>query len=222
MEELFQPLINWLESLATSVSLEFFVVVGAFLEEIIAPIPSPFVMTTAAVLAQVQGYSNVQLGFLVFIAALAKTASSYVVYVIADKAEDVVVGKFGKYFGVSHKHIERIGFFLTKTWWDNVLLLLARSIPIVPTFPISVGAGVIKYDLKGYLAMTFIGTFIRNIFYLWIAYFGFSQFQTLKEELWNHPLWFAIGVIVFLLIIIYIMKKKDTLWEKLLALKANK
>jgi membrane protein DedA with SNARE-associated domain len=216
MEEFIAPLLVWIESLATSVSLEFFVVVGAFLEELLAPIPSPFVMTTAAVLAQVQGYTWVHLAFLVLIASLAKTFSSYLVYVAADKAEDVIIGKFGRYFGISHKHIEKIGGFLTKTWLDDVLLLIARALPIVPTFPISVGAGVIKYNVRSYVLWTFVGTVIRNIFYLWIAYFGWSQFRSLQDELWNHPLWLAIGVIFLLVFVIFLLRAKETVWEKIL------
>lgn len=208
---------HWLETLAATVSLEAFVVVGAFLEELIAPIPSPFVMTTAAVLAQVQHYHWLQLGLLVTLAAVAKTASTYAVYYISDKAEDIVIGKFGRFFGISHQHIESLGRFLTKSRWDDVLLFLARAIPLVPTFPISVGAGVIKYNVRSYLLMTFLGTMVRNLFYVWIAYFGWSQFQSLRQQLWENPLWLAVGVIVGLLFVIGIMKAKDSFWERLLA-----
>lgn len=214
MEAFFTPLMSWLASLATSVSLEFFVVVGAFLEELIAPIPSPFVMTTAAVLAQVQNYNVAQIGFLVLLASVAKTLSSYAVYVVSDKAEDIVIGKFGRYFGISHKHIESLGKLLTKTWLDDVLLFLARALPFVPTFPISVGAGVIKYNVRSYVAMTLLGTVIRNLFYVWIAYFGWHQFQAMQDQLWNNPLWLAIGVIVGLILVIAIMRTKDTVWDR--------
>ena len=222
MDELLAPLINWLESLATTVSLEFFVVVGAFLEELIAPIPSPFVMTTAAVLAQVQNYNPAQIGFLILLATIAKTASSYAVYVISDKAEDIVIGRFGKYFGISHRHIESLGKLLTKTWFDDLLLFLARAIPVVPTFPISVGAGVIKYSVRSYVITTFLGTLVRNIFYLWIAYFGWTQFQALRDQLWNNPLWLAIGVIVALVLVIFVMKTKDTLWDRFMSKISNR
>lgn len=217
MESLFAPIMQWLETLAQTVSLEVFVVVGAFLEEIIAPIPSPFVMTTAAVLAQVQNLSVWNLGVLVVLAAIAKTASSVLVYVIADKAEDFVLTRFGKFFGISHQHIERLGFFLTKTWFDDVMLLVARALPVVPTFPVSFGAGVIKYSMRSFILMTFLGTILRNILYLWIAYFGWTYFQALKDDLWSHPLWLALGVILLLALVIWVLRAKDTLWEKILA-----
>lgn len=217
MENLVAPILNFLESLATSVSLEAFVVIGAFLEELLAPIPSPFVMTTAAVLAQVQGYNVFQLGILVVFAAVAKTASSYVVYVVADKAEDVIIGKFGKYFGISHRHIERIGKMLTGSWWDDVLLFFARAIPIVPTFPVSVGAGVIKYSVRSYVLMTFLGTAVRSIFYLWIAYFGWTQFQALRFQLWEHPVWLVLGVLVGAVLLVLILRTKETIWERFLS-----
>lgn len=222
MEKLFAPLLTWLESLATTVSLEFFTVFGAFLEELIAPIPSPFVMTTAAVLAQVQNYTLSHLVFLILLASVAKTASSYAVYVIADKAEDIIIGKYGRYFGISHKHIESLGRLLTKTWFDDVLLFFARALPFIPTFPISVGCGVIKYSVRSYILMTFFGTVIRNIFYVWIAYFGWTQFQALRDQLWNNPLWLAIGVIVGLVMIIALMRAKETIWERLMSKISNR
>lgn len=216
MGEIFLPFILWIESIATNVSLEAFVVVGAFLEELLAPIPSPFVMTTAAVLAQVQGYSVLQLGFLVAIASVAKTTSCYCVYVVSDKAEDIVIGRYGKYFGISHKHVERLGRLLTKTWFDDVLLFLSRAIPVVPTFPISVGAGVIKYSVRGFLVATFLGTVVRNVFYLWIAYFGWSHFQSLRDQLWNHPVWLVSGGVLLVVILVVVLKAKDSLWETFL------
>lgn len=216
MEALFSPIIAWLEYLATTVSLEVFVVVGAFLEEIIAPIPSPFVVTTAAVLAQVQGYSLLGMASLAVLAALGKTVSTYLVYVIVDKTEDLVIGRYGRYVGVSHAHVERLGKLLTKTWWDDVLLFLARAIPIVPTFPISVAAGFIKYNVRSYVGMTFLGTLVRNALYMWVAFFGWEYFQNLKTYLWDNPIWlFAGGVLCFGLLY-GAVKVKDAFWDQLI------
>ena len=46
-------IVTWLETLSQTINLQLFVIIGSFLEEIIAPIPSPFVMTTTAALAVV-------------------------------------------------------------------------------------------------------------------------------------------------------------------------
>ena len=54
MTSLIAPIITYLEKLAQYVPLEVFTVVGTFLEEVIAPIPSPFVLTTAGTITKAQ------------------------------------------------------------------------------------------------------------------------------------------------------------------------
>lgn len=211
-----EPLLAFLESLATSISLEFFVVVGAFLEEIIAPIPSPFVMSTAAVLAQVQNYSLVQLAFIVLLASVAKTASSYLVYFAADKFGDVMITYFGKFFGINHSHITKLTKVLTDSKWDEVLLFLARAIPIVPTFPVSVVAGAMKYPVRSYLTATFFGIFLRNCFYLWVAYVGWEQIQIIYAKLLDQPIWIVVGGVALVGAFLILLKGKDVVWEKYL------
>lgn len=207
-------LLAFLESLATSISLEFFVVVGAFLEEIIAPIPSPFVMSTAAVLAQIQGYSLVQLALIVLLASVAKTASSFIVYFAADKFGDVMITYFGKFFGINHAHITKLTKVLTDSKWDELLLFLARAIPIVPTFPVSVVAGAMKYPVRSYLSMTFLGIVIRNVFYLWVAYVGWEQIQAIYARLIGQPWLLVLGGLLLVLLFVALLKGKDRVWER--------
>lgn len=206
----------WLEQLSRSISLELFVIIGAFLEEIIAPIPSPFVMTIAAVIAGEQGYNLLQLALLVVIGAAGKTASTYVVYVVSDKAEDFMVSRFGKYVGLDRGQIEKIGAFFQGTWWDDVLLFLSRAIPIIPTFPVSVAAGVIKYHVKGYIIATFFGALVRNIFYLWVGYFGYEQLGNIWEMIKNSPVMIGIFAILGVVVLYAAVKLKDYAYESTL------
>jgi membrane protein DedA with SNARE-associated domain len=221
MEKYFEPLIQWLSSLATSVSLEVFVVVAGFLEEIIAPIPSPFVMTTAAAIAKAQNLSTLHVGLIVLLAAAAKTASSYFIYVVVDKAEDVVVGRFGKYFGVNHESIERIGKILDKSKWDDVLLFLSRAVPVVPTSVVTVVAGAIKYNPKSFILMTFLGAIVRNLFYLWIGYFGIHAFDAITTQFEEHPIILGILFVVTIAVLVFFFKAKDKLWEKFITHRSN-
>jgi membrane protein DedA with SNARE-associated domain len=212
-------IILWLENLSRSINLELFVVIGSFLEEIIAPIPSPFVMTTAAALAQAQDYVLLQLAVLVVVASLAKTVSSYLIYFAADKLEDVVVNRFGKYVGLSHKLIEQIGSFLTGTWIDDLLMILARALPFVPTILVSAGAGVIKYNKKSFIITTFLGIIIRNAFYLWVGYIGATQAEQLWLQIKDHPVFIVLAMMTVILIIYALIKTKDAMFEKMMSLK---
>ncbi len=214
-------IIVWLEHLSQNINLEFFVIIGAFLEEIIAPIPSPFVMTTAAALAQTQNYSLWQLSLVVIVASIAKTASSYIIYFAADKLEDLVVGKLGKYIGLSHKLIEQIGSFLTGTWIDDFLMILARALPFIPTSLVSAGAGVIKYNQRSFIITTFLGVIIRNAFYLWVGYFGMTALENLWQQNSNNPIFLSIIGISLICLVYLLFKLKDYLFEKFLSLKKS-
>ncbi len=214
-------IITWLENLSQTINLQLFVVIGSFLEEIIAPIPSPFVMTTTAALAQAQNYVFLQLAVVILVASAAKTVSSFLIYLAADKLEDVVVGKFGKYIGVSHKLIEQIGGFLTGTWVDDFLMVLARALPFIPTSLVSVGAGVIKYSKKSFIITTFLGVIIRNSFYLWVGYVGITQLEHIWQEIKGHPFFIAVAVVSLVLVLYALLKLKDHLFEKFINLKKS-
>jgi membrane protein DedA with SNARE-associated domain len=216
LNEYLNYLLNWLSSLATSMNSDVFVIAGAFLEEIIAPIPSPFVMTTIAVIAQSQSFSFSYLVWLVILASAAKTLSGLLIYVIVDKAEDVVVGKYGKYFGVNHDSLEKIGSMLNNSWWDDVLLLVSRAIPIIPTSLVTVAAGAIKYNVISFITMTFLGTIIRNAFYLFISYYGWEYIDVIKNKIVSNPGTIVVTGLISIVIIIGVMKLKNILWEKML------
>lgn len=215
-------IITWLEHLSQTINLQLFVVIGSFLEEIIAPIPSPFVMTTTAALAQAQNYVFLQLATIVIVASLAKTVSSFLIYLAADKLEDMVVGKLGKYIGVSHKLIEQIGGFLTGTWVDDFLMILARALPFIPTSLVSVGAGVIKYHKKSFVITTFLGVMIRNAFYLWVGYVGWHQIENLWLTHKDNPWFIVLSIIGGLVLLKAFIKIKDHMFDKMMSLKKDK
>lgn len=210
-----EAIISWLEKLAQSIRLEYFVVLGSILEEIIVPIPSPFVMTTAAFVAKSQNLNLYQVSMVCLAAAIAKTVMSWVFYVITDKAEDIIIGKFGKYIGISHKNVEKIGSMLTGKWWNDIALFLLRAIPIFPTSLVTIAAGAIKYPMKPFLVVTFIGTMVRNYFYIWVGYFGYDQinkyFGYFKDNLWS-----LVGFcLVVGLVVVGLMKAKDKMLSKI-------
>lgn len=174
---------EWLLGLAQQVALPWFVVIGAAVEEIIAPIPSPLVMTAAGSIAKAQGASGIYLVVLAILGGFAKTAASWLVYVISDRAEDVVVGKWGKWLGVSSKEVEDLGKYFGNGVKDTLVIFLARVIPIMPTAPVSVACGVIKVNLKSYLAGTLLGTIGRSLIYLWLGFAGLASLESILHGL---------------------------------------
>jgi uncharacterized membrane protein YdjX (TVP38/TMEM64 family) len=62
-----------------------------------------------------------------------------------------------------------------------LVLLVLRSLPIIPSIVVSAACGVFNISLRTYLWTTFVGTFIRNGIFFSILYFGWSQ----AETVWN-------------------------------------
>ena len=185
------------------------------LEEIIAPIPSPLVMTLGGSLAA-SLHKNIPYLFLLALTGTAgKTIGSYVIYIIADKFEDILSTKVGKWIGITHAQIEDIGARLGKGWKDSVVIFALRAIPIMPTAPVSLVAGILKIDIKTYLVSSALGIFVRNMFYLYI---GFTSLDALEKINTNLASLESIGSIIVLLFIVtlayYMYKKRQNLWKE--------
>ncbi len=216
--ELTHTVIQFLMRISDVIPLPWFTFLGSFIEEIIAPIPSPLIMTLAGTLAVSEKYGWIQLIFIATTAAIGKTIASYIMYALADKGEDIVLTKFGKFLGVSHKKVESIGAHLNKGWQDDIVLILLRAVPIIPTAPISIICGLIKVNLRTYITSTFIGTCIRNILYLAIGYNGANAVEAIIVRIEDFEI-VGYGVIILLVASIvgymYYQRHKEAIFHRL-------
>jgi len=210
---------------ATKVPLGLFVVVGALLEEIIAPIPSPLVGVTAGSIAAAQGRGIAYIFLIGLLAAAAKTLGCYLFYFVADKAEDIITNRFGKFLGFSHKEIEGIGKLFNGTIRDEIILAVIRAIPIMPTTPVSVACGFIKMKVRSYLIATFIGNYIRGMMFIFVGYSGLSVFESMISGVNNMESIMNV-VIVFVLVaflgFVYYNRKKGSFFHKFLRKEESK
>ncbi len=181
--ELFTQLMAYLETLANQIPLEVFTFFGTILEEILAPIPSPFVMTITGSIAQAQGHLFGYLFVVTIIGALGRIAGTSFLYFIADFAEEIVIGKFGDFLEVSHEDVEKFGSRFDGTARDYLTMIFLRSIPVMPSSPISVICGVVKLNYKVFAIGTGIGSIFRNFFFLYIGYTGLAATESFMEGL---------------------------------------
>jgi membrane protein DedA with SNARE-associated domain len=172
---------EYLLSFSELVPVEIFTFTGALVEEIIAPIPSPIVMTLSGSLASAQEKALIYVLWLALVGAIGKIIGSYVLYVISDKFEDVFLAKFGKFLGISHKEVESIGQHFTEGGKDFWIVFFSRVVPIMPTAPVSVVAGLVKLNLRTYLLSSFLGYIGRNLIYLYIGYVGVESYEGLMS-----------------------------------------
>ncbi len=194
---------------AAAMPLPLFSFLGSFIEEIIAPIPSPFVMTLAGSFAEAKGQPVIYLALLAAIGAIGKTIGALIIYWIADKFENLITGRFGKFLGVSHSQITNLGSRLEKgpgEWW---VLFSLRAIPIMPTAPVSFAAGILQLKLKSYLTSTLAGLFVRNLFYLYLGYSSTGAIENLNNNLGSaESFGYALILIFAVALIVYIYRNR--------------
>ena len=172
------------ELYAERLPLEIFVLLGAFVEEVIAPIPSPFVMTLAGSVTAAQGHPFWYLFVVAVIAAAGKTLGGMVLYVIADKTEDIVFLKLSRYVGITHEEVEKLGNRLSRgSWRDWAVLMGIRSTPVIASAPISVICGFLKIRWRMFVITTFLGSIIRDFVYLYVGFTTLGTANSLTEGL---------------------------------------
>jgi membrane protein DedA with SNARE-associated domain len=159
-------------SFAGTLPLEVFVLVASFFEEIVAPIPSPAVMMLAGSFAMVQERTLMMLVPLALIGAVGKTLGAIVVYVISDKAEDFVMQRFGGFFKVTHADVTAFSERLGTGAKSYFFLTFLRALPVIPSTLLSVGSGLLKIPLPLFIVATFLGSVVRDGFYLYAGYIG--------------------------------------------------
>ena len=155
--------------------------VGSFLEEIISPIPSFIVLVPAGAAAHVQGYGWWYLIILAFVAAAGRLVASVILYFVADKAEDWLLGKGRRLFGVSHKQLENYGARFSGTPRDLLVLFLLNAIPVLPTSLLSLTCGFIKVRLRFFIVATYFGTAVNAFIYMAVGYAGVQAVNSLRN-----------------------------------------
>ena len=188
----------------SQIPIELIVFFGSIIEEIFPPLPSPLLLIITKIAAYNQKFSVLYILLLTSIAVFGKTIGSLFLYFLADKTEDIIVGRFGKWFNISHRDVESIGQRFTGSWKDTIILIFLRAIPIIPTTPVSLVCGIIKLNIRTYLISTFIGPLIRIFL---ILYLGVTVYRSLATGVENTAKVLLIFIVVSLIGWLYYKRK---------------
>jgi membrane protein DedA with SNARE-associated domain len=214
-----ETLLAFIRDNYSNVPLPWFTLFGSFIEEVISPIPSPLILTLAGSLTAAQERGTLYLLLIAITGSVGKTYASYLIYLLADKGEDFILNKIGRFLGVTHKSIENVGKHLNKGYRDEVVLIFLRAFPIIPTIPVSVACGLIKINLKTFLATTFIGTIFRNLFYMILGYSGINATENVAIKYEDYEI--LVYVVIALSVVVFTgylyfknSKKEETVEER--------
>ncbi len=198
----FDSIIFWLKTTAETLPLPIFVVVGGLVEELVAPIPSPLVTTLAGSIASSQGLGIPALLLICALATLAKTIGTVPFYYLGYKLEHVAVPRFGKYIGVSQSDIDALRMRFSGTWKDELTIALLRSIPVMPSTPISVVTGILGINFWSYSFSTYVGFYVRNLIFMVIGYTGLSAAESLMKGIDAAETVLKIGIVILAILVL--------------------
>ncbi len=180
------------------------VLLAAFLEEIIAPIPSSLVAMFAGFFLIPTEYAWLQ----AIVSASLKvaipmsvgiTTGSLVVYAIAYFGGKPIIARYGKWFGISWTTIEKTEQKFTKGYADELTLLGARILPFVPSVAISAFCGLVRYPIKTFIVLSFVGSLIRSVIMAMIGWQVRDAYITYVEIISQIEIFvFAVIVIAFI------------------------
>ena len=173
MSEL-QALIQWISDLLSEY-LFAGVFIAALIETIIPPIPTIAVFPTAGFIASQNGLSVIEAVFLGVIGGLGASIGSTVIYLIALKLGRTALLRYLNKVKVSEKKLERVERWFEK--YGDKAVLFGRMVPVFREM-ISVPAGLLKMNVKKFLAYTILGSCGWGITMVLIGYFfGLTAFE---------------------------------------------
>jgi membrane protein DedA with SNARE-associated domain len=188
-----------MESLIQAITplVETYGVLGVFflslIEEIVAPVPSALALMAAGFFLIPHGLSFGEIAIpallqVILPASVGLTLGSLFIYSVAYLGGKPLIMRWGKLFGITWEKLERAEARFTKGRADEAIIFTLRAVPVTPNFLISAVCGLVRYPVKAFIVLTFLGGVVRAIlmgFVGWsvgAAYVQYAeQFSTLAN-----------------------------------------
>ncbi len=204
--------IQYLEALIVSYGpLGLFL--AAITEEIIAPIPSSFVILSggfAFLGGQPIGvYELAKLSIQVALPiAVGLTLGSLFWYGLARRLGRPILIKVGPYVGLSISEVERVEAWMQKSIADNAVLFISRAIPFMPALAVNLASGILRFPIFQYIYITFLATFLKAVilgFLGWQAGSLYREYSALFQKI---EVWVLVFLLICLAVFIWYRRRK--------------
>ncbi len=159
------------------------------LESADIPIPSEITLLFAGFLAYIGRFDIVSV---ILVASLGNLLGSLVNYWVAYRYQHQAITFLEKWHLMSREEMARASH-----WFETrglIAVFLGRLFPVIRTF-ISFPAGMFKVDLKHFIILTFIGSFMWSAALAYIGYAAGYNWMTL-EQYFRQFDYLVLGVIV--------------------------
>ncbi|MDL2246147.1 VTT domain-containing protein [Methanobrevibacter sp. OttesenSCG-928-K11] len=187
------------------------VFIGSIIEEIIAPIPSTIVILGSSLFMLHELPLTLASFFDLFIqislpAALGMTIGSLVIYFLCYYLGKEFIVRWGKYLTLNWEDIEKTNEKIENEKRGGLFLFGVRAIPVIPSVVISAFCGVMRYDIKKYILITFLGGFVRASILGFIGWQFGSFYESISTSI--SSIEEIVGFIIIIIIVAIFIKRK--------------
>lgn len=183
---------------------------GGVIEQIIVPLPASLIVLTSSVIT-LKGVdlSVTSLGVLIFNivipASIGITIGSLVFYIIAYKAGIPFIEKIGRYMGFGAEDVQEVENKFKESRYEHLFIFVARCLPIIPSVAVNIFCGLIKYNFRNYIVITFLGTSVQIFFWGLMGWFSGNIYLLVKSQI--SFIDNLVTVMIVLIILYFILKK---------------
>ena len=174
--------------LEPNLSSALVILLFAFANELIVVVPYALILSgqllflndglTLALLAKLLVFVAVPVG----LGSALGTIPSYLLAYFGGKP---VVKKYHKYLHFSWDNIEKINTRFKGVWYDEIIFLFFRIVPVIPSLPFSLVAGFFRMRFWPYFILTAVGLTVRMLLTLLIIGVGVGSLSDLLILIYN-------------------------------------
>ncbi len=155
----------------------FGVFIASITEEVVAPIPSAIIVVSAGfALLGGEAFGWPLIGHAIFKIALPAAAGitigCIIFYGIVAYVGKRIITHWGRYVGVSWEDMEKIKLFIERGYRDDIVIFICRSVPFLPSTAVNIFCGLIRYDIKKFVVITFFGAWVRASIFAFIGWYA--------------------------------------------------
>ncbi len=96
------------------------------------------------------------------------------------------VNKFHRYLRFKWEDVERVNSYFQGRWYDEVIFLILRTLPMFPSFPLTIVAGVLRMPFIPYFILTAVGLIIRMMITILIVGIGVESLSQIVSLIYTN------------------------------------
>jgi len=107
------------------------------------------------------------------------------IYLLSYFGGKPMINKFKRYLHFSWEDVEKVNIYFQGKWSDEIIFFLLRTIPVFPSFPLSIAAGIFRMRFLPFFVLSTVAFIIRIMLTLLIVGVGVEGISEVAVLIYN-------------------------------------